>query len=203
MPKCTVCSKETTKLCGRCQNVAFCSVGCQKASWREHRKFCTKSGPKTQTKSNPMASKSKEEISKLLGVLNSAISTQNVGEKAESYLQPAAGSSSSVGPKKKVDVNESDENGNCPLMGACQGGHLAIVKLLLERGANIDQEDRHGQTSLIKAAENGHLEVVKFLLDNKCNVNHRDTEGNTALILAAQKGHLEVSQLLGSRGGRM
>ncbi len=37
---CVDCKQETTKTCGRCHHVFYCSVDCQKKCWRVHRKSC-------------------------------------------------------------------------------------------------------------------------------------------------------------------
>jgi len=42
-------------------------------------------------------------------------------------------------------------------------GDLEVVKLLLEKGANIDTVNNRGRTPLYWASRNGHLEVVKLL----------------------------------------
>ena len=42
-------------------------------------------------------------------------------------------------------------------------GHEAVVKLLLEKGAELESKDRDGRTPLSWAAENGQEAVVKLL----------------------------------------
>ena len=56
-------------------------------------------------------------------------------------------------------------------------GHLEIVKLLLENGANVNQMSYHGSygsDSLGYAAYYGHLEIVKILLKHGAHVPLRD-----------------------------
>ena len=50
-------------------------------------------------------------------------------------------------------------------MLASRGGHEAVVKLLLEAGADVASADCSGQTSLGLASRAGHEAVVKLLLD--------------------------------------
>jgi ankyrin repeat protein len=38
-----------------------------------------------------------------------------------------------------------------------------VVKLLLEKGAELETRDRHSQTPLSQAAEKGHKAVMKLL----------------------------------------
>jgi hypothetical protein len=48
---------------------------------------------------------------------------------------------------------------------AVQEGHEAVVKLLLERGAELETKDIYGRTPLSRAAGNGRETVVKLLLE--------------------------------------
>src|SRR5579875_3773837 len=40
---------------------------------------------------------------------------------------------------EKENINKVDENGNFPLVIACEKGYLEIVKILIEAGANINE----------------------------------------------------------------
>jgi hypothetical protein len=43
-PKCNIPARQIerskTMYCSRCRSVTYCSQGCQKANWKEHKKFC-------------------------------------------------------------------------------------------------------------------------------------------------------------------
>ena len=43
--------------------------------------------------------------------------------------------------------------------------HEAVVKLLLEKGAELKTKSNNGKTPLSYAAKNGHEAVVKLLLE--------------------------------------
>ncbi|KAI0102193.1 hypothetical protein GGR51DRAFT_528100 [Nemania sp. FL0031] len=81
-------------------------------------------------------------------------------------------------------------------------GHEAIVKLLLENGADIEDKDtEYADTPLIWAAEKGHEAVVKLLLENGANTEAKYTEsGQTPLIWAVEKGHEAIVKLLLKNG---
>ena len=49
-------------------------------------------------------------------------------------------------------------------MAAILNGHTEVVKLLLEKGAQVDIQDSSGWTALMDAGLKGHTEVVKLLL---------------------------------------
>ena len=53
-------------------------------------------------------------------------------------------------------------------MYAAYSGHEAVVKLLVEKGAELDSKDRDGRTPLSHAAGNGHKAVVKLLVEKRC-----------------------------------
>ena len=88
-----------------------------------------------------------------------------------------------------------DPNGQ-GLVLAAQEGHLAVVRLLLEAGADKDAADTDGDTALHIAAKEGHLEVVRLLLEAGADKDAADTDGYTPLHFAARKGHLEAIRLL-------
>ena len=68
-------------------------------------------------------------------------------------------------------------------MLACQGGHLEVVRLLLERGAAVDAKDGDmGETPLMKACYNGHVEAARLLLEKSADVNVADMHGQTSLM---------------------
>jgi ankyrin repeat protein len=46
---------------------------------------------------------------------------------------------------------------------AAAGGYEAVVRLLLEKGAEPDSKDMFGRTPLSLAAERGHRTVVQLL----------------------------------------
>jgi ankyrin repeat protein len=75
-------------------------------------------------------------------------------------------------PEKSVCVQQGRQTykGRPPLLKAAEYGNEAVVKLLLklllEKGADLEFEDIDGRTPLSYAAENGHEAVVRLLLDN-------------------------------------
>ncbi|KAH8708394.1 ankyrin repeat protein, partial [Phaeosphaeriaceae sp. PMI808] len=63
----------------------------------------------------------------------------------------------------RVDL-EDPWSGRTPLSWAAEGGHEAVVKLLLATGkVDVDSGDKDGRTPLSWAAEGGHEAVVKLL----------------------------------------
>ena len=68
--------------------------------------------------------------------------------------------------EENVNVNLVDENDlwkGTALQSASRNGHLEIVKLLLESGANVNKKDKNGQTALDLVSSRNKLEVVNLL----------------------------------------
>ncbi|MEM8557957.1 MAG: ankyrin repeat domain-containing protein [Bacteroidota bacterium] len=83
-----------------------------------------------------------------------------------------------------------------PLQEAAQLGNEAIVRLLLERGADVNLLNARGHTALDIAAFGGYDGIVRLLHEEHgARVNHEGGEW-TALIFAAGGGHERVVRLL-------
>src|SRR5277367_6309712 len=61
-------------------------------------------------------------------------------------------------------LEAKDDYGWTPLSYAASRGYEAVVKLLLEKIAELGAKDYNGRTPLLLAAEKGHEAVVKLLL---------------------------------------
>ena len=87
-----------------------------------------------------------------------------------------------------------------PLYGASEHGHLDVVRMLLEHGADPNRATTGGATPLTAAAEHGRVEVARLLLQKGAIVDAACLEGATPLYIAAEFGHKEVVELLLARG---
>jgi ankyrin repeat protein len=104
-----------------------------------------------------------------------------------------------------ADPNAAVDDGYTCLLSAVESDSptsIAIVKALIEGGANIHQTGTNGWTPLHMAAAHGYLEKAKLLIQAGARVNEV-TEidgGNTPLMEAAHNGKPETVQLLLDRG---
>jgi ankyrin repeat protein len=89
------------------------------------------------------------------------------------------------------------------LTTAASAGHLEMVRLLVEQGANVNAKGPVGMTALMLASSSGRTEIVRFLLDHGADFNAKAFGGQTAMLLAANEGRSEVVELLASRGSRI
>mmetsp|Transcript_40082 Transcript_40082/g.96770 ORF Transcript_40082/g.96770 Transcript_40082/m.96770 type:complete len:128 (+) Transcript_40082:331-714(+) len=84
--------------------------------------------------------------------------------------------------KRGADTSGRNRRGSTPLEQSCEKGHLEIVKLLFEKGADVHVESSNGETpSDLASSCNGHLEVVKLLLEQGADVRTKTNTGMTPL----------------------
>lgn len=86
-----------------------------------------------------------------------------------------------------------------PLTAACQKGHAAVAKVLLDFGADVDLHNDVYDSPLVVACRGGHEDVVNVLLDNRANVNLQG-EQDTPLTAACEVGHEGIVKTLLSKG---
>jgi ankyrin repeat protein len=78
--------------------------------------------------------------------------------------------------------------------------NTALVKALLDRGADPNVRDEDGNTPLIKATQYGHTSTARLLLDHSADIHVRNNRGVTALIYAGIRHPTGMIELLLDRG---
>ncbi|THY42348.1 purine and uridine phosphorylase [Aureobasidium pullulans] len=88
------------------------------------------------------------------------------------------------------------------LLSAACGGHKTIVRMLLDRGANINALGGYdNDTALYAASMNGHEAIVRMLLDAGADINASSGFFMcTALYAASENGHETIVRLLLDHG---
>jgi ankyrin repeat protein len=94
------------------------------------------------------------------------------------------------------------DDGFTPLHLAAFFGRADVVRLLLDRGANIAAITRNDleNTPLHAAAAGRHLEVCALLIERGAPVDAQQAGGFTALHAAAQRGDTALAELLVANG---
>lgn len=100
--------------------------------------------------------------------------------------------------KAGAEVNSPSKNslGVTPLQSAVAGGHLEIIRLLLEAGASPNVRERGGSTPLHTAAYNGDVEIVRSLIFGGADLEAVNGDHEKPLDIALKSGHDEVVKLL-------
>jgi Ankyrin repeats (3 copies) len=96
---------------------------------------------------------------------------------------------------KKFEENQKGNDGITSLMIGCAGGWENIVKLLIEKDADIDAKTKEDHTALMFASFNGHKVIAQMLIKEGADIDAEDSEGNTAWMLACLNGHKDLSNL--------
>ncbi|KAK5647099.1 hypothetical protein RI129_005563 [Pyrocoelia pectoralis] len=104
---------------------------------------------------------------------------------------------------KEISVNQSDADMFSPLHMAALNGDLRMVKLLLEKRANVQFTNRQKHTPLHLAAQKGYVDVINLLIENGANINAHDLHDCSPLSLAILSCHEEAAELLIRKGTRL
>lgn len=89
---------------------------------------------------------------------------------------------------QKLIARDADVNkpGWTPLHYAATGGHLEVMRMLLENSAYIDAASPNGSTPLMMASMYGTTESVKLLLEAGADPTLKNTLGLSAIDFARQ-----------------
>jgi ankyrin repeat protein len=103
--------------------------------------------------------------------------------------------------RESANIQATDnDNIKAPLLVVAEKGHKQIVKLLLDKGANVNAQSGYYGNTLQAASKGGHEAVVQLLLDKGAEVNAQGGVYSNALQAASKGGHEAVAQLLLNKG---
>ena len=102
-------------------------------------------------------------------------------------------------PNINIDAKRFD--GGTALMIAASSNKNDVMRVLIDRGADVNATDKYGWTSLMLAARKGHREIVQALLNRSgINIDAKNLKGLTALIFAILYGKDDVAKVLVDHG---
>ncbi len=99
-------------------------------------------------------------------------------------------------PRKRNQVNK-------PLAYAAAYGNLEIVKIFLQKGADINGQVAYGDCPIIKAVEHGHMDIVKYLIVNGADVNLPNAFGVSPFIGFCGMGEEKLVQMALAHGAKV
>lgn len=95
-----------------------------------------------------------------------------------------------------------DNDGQTPLLQACLGGNLEVVRLLLAAGANPAHQNKQAHSALhYLAAFCRDRQLLVDTIDRGADVNAKSLKLNTPLHFAAMNGNEVAAQVLLAHGG--
>ncbi|KAI1079005.1 hypothetical protein F5B20DRAFT_591008 [Whalleya microplaca] len=106
-----------------------------------------------------------------------------------------------LGGHDEVSIDMQDKQGKTPLYYAVECGHLASVKLLLEKGANPNRITNQGSTILgLVLGKESRQEIATQLLKHSASPSNIPDPGVLELITAAAQGHDDIIMDILSHG---
>jgi uncharacterized protein len=90
------------------------------------------------------------------------------------------------GASPEAVIGANDSEGQTALEVAADTGNVPMVRLLLDRGAEINAADGWGGTAIVGASSAGFPEVVRLLIGRGADVN-ADDDGATSLGYAERR----------------
>ncbi|KAJ1481748.1 ankyrin repeat-containing domain protein, partial [Baffinella frigidus] len=97
-------------------------------------------------------------------------------------------------------VDETNKEGEPPLVAAGAGGNVWALELLMAAGCEVGSSSKVGWTALHWASLLGHLESVACLVEAGADIYAKTGAGETCLTVAAGAGQSEVVRYLANKG---
>ena len=93
-------------------------------------------------------------------------------------------------------LEDRNREGETALHAAVEGGYLDIVKMCLEKGANVKSRRANLAHPLHIAAINGYVEIAKLLVDYRAKIEARNANHETPLHKAAAFNKFRMVEFL-------
>src|SRR5262249_42663000 len=101
----------------------------------------------------------------------------------------------------KLDINQYDYQKNTPLLIACYLEYLAIIKVLIEGGANVNQLGTTQRcTPLYLTILQGNIEIPLYLLYNGARCDIANADGTSPIHAATHAGKIPILNIIAAKG---
>ncbi len=102
--------------------------------------------------------------------------------------------------KGGINVNYRDDDGNSPIFYASMKGAKELVKLLLEKEADVSLANNTDKYPIHAAAQGGNREIMEMLIENGADVNEADKSSMVPLTYAILAKKTEAAKYLILKG---
>jgi len=102
--------------------------------------------------------------------------------------------------KNVANVNQTNNDGESPLLVSSRMGRLRVVQYLVDHGADVNQGNNDGKNPLLVSSRMCHLRVVQYLVQNGADVNQTNNDGESPLFVSSRNGFLSGVQYLVQNG---
>jgi len=109
----------------------------------------------------------------------------------------------SILDRQPDDLNARDSLGMTPLNQAAFKGHIYLVRMLLDRGADFRIGDKDSSLPIHNAAVAGQTGSIALLIDKGSDINAQDRNGETALLFASSYRKFETAAWLIEKGANV
>ena len=128
----------------------------------------------------------------------------NVNKKVNALIEQT--NKSGISNKLKTKINDlinDHEYEHCPLILAFENKYFDIIKLLLEKGADVNITDQSGNTLLMRSVYYGEVDAVRIILEFNPNLDVINEQNWSALYIAVEKHNIDIVKLLLDKGACM
>ena len=93
---------------------------------------------------------------------------------------------------QSADMHAKDDNGQTAFHFASWNGHLEILEILIDSGADVNVEDFDEWCPVHNACAEGHISVLEILLEAEAEMHAETNEKWTPVHFAFEEGNLEI-----------